>query len=142
MKHFENIVRLRGYLSSDPLVPTPEATISSSHIMLTLHVESSTRSKKTSPWVVTTLNLSIICSGPDFAGVTLDMQIGDYVEIEGEIIIFDSDHPITVRGKVFPKVRNLMGIRAVLVRKLDLSAGIAGEVEDGSRRPASFCGEA
>ncbi len=65
MELFDNTVKLRGYLSSDPEVPTPERSVSDSHMLLILSFESGSDNKQTGAWVVRSLNVSVICSGPD-----------------------------------------------------------------------------
>ena len=121
MNLFENLVKLRGYLNGDPEVPAPDADIHSSHMLLILTVESGRADKETGAWMTRTLEIGVICAGPDFAGVTPDMQEGDYLEVEGEIDVLAADNLFMVRGEHIAAVTTQTAIRALRVRKLSSS---------------------
>jgi hypothetical protein len=120
MELFENTVKLRGYLTSDPEVPTPEASVSDSHMLLILTLESGRENRQTGAWVVRTLNISVVCSGPDFAGITPDMQEGDYIEVDAEVDVLESNRPVVVGGERSVVIKEFQVIRALRVRKLEL----------------------
>ncbi len=122
MNLFENSAKLRGYLSGDPEVPSPDVDITSSHMLLILTVESGRADKETGAWITRVLEIGIICDGPDFAGVTPDMQEDDYLEIEGEIDVLAANNLFLVRGEHIAAVTTQIVIRAVRVRKLSSPA--------------------
>lgn len=129
MSLFENTVKLRGYLNNDPEVPSPEASVSDSHILLILTVESGSENQQTGAMDVRTLNISIVCSGPDFAGVTPDMQEGDYIEIDAEVDVLQSNRPVVAGGDRSVVIKEFQIIRALRIRKLELSSA---EVDEGA----------
>jgi hypothetical protein len=122
MNLFENSVKLRGYLSGDPEVPTPDADIHSSHMLLILTVESGRADKDTGAWITRALEIGVVCAGPDFAGVTPDMQADDYLEVEGEIDVLAADNLFLARDEHIAAVTTQTVIRAVRVRKLSSPA--------------------
>jgi len=130
MKLFENTVRLRGYLSSDPVVPSPDASVNDSHMLLTLLIESGKEDEDTGALVVKTLDINIVCSGPDFAGVTADMHELDYVEIDAEVDVLESNRPVVVGGDRSVVIKEFQVIRALRVRKLEFPQRGVDEGDD------------
>jgi len=123
MDLFENSLKLRGVLGSDAEVSSTEEIDDDSYAVLTLDIESGRRKKHTDEWVVRILRLRIVCPGPDLYCAVRDMKRGDYIQVEGEIDVFDEDRLILSDGKRLTAKRQVYGLRALQVRKLQFIQG-------------------
>ncbi len=131
MNLLENAIKLRGRISSDPVVSEVATIVNGSHTLLELSVEDSGLNRQNGAWGIRMVELTIVCPGPDFAGVTPDMRKGDYIQVVGELDVLSSVEPIVVKGNLLPAVKALLVIRALRVRGLECAASDAGQGENG-----------
>ncbi len=118
-------VKLRGNLGRDAEVSI-SGTANDDCVVLALLIESITSDKPTGLQIARTLQVPVVCSGPDFCGVHSGMKEGDSIEVEGELRLCEEDGPVVWSRK--PRVMRIGGpkIRASHVRSLDGSAHSAG----------------
>jgi hypothetical protein len=86
MHLFENTVKLRGFLGKDAEVPS-EGITDDSYAVLTLCVESGVWWRPSNEWISRTAWYRVICPGPYFCGFTRGMKQGDYIEVDGWLVI-------------------------------------------------------
>lgn len=114
-------VILRGYLGRDAEVPTREVSAGSC-VVLALLIESATLDKPTGLRITRTMQIPVVCPGPDYCGVNSDMKEGDSLEIEGELRLCEDDGPVVWSRE--PRVMRIAGpkIRATRVRRTNTRA--------------------
>ena len=131
MTLFENAVKLRGFLVKDAEVPTSDRTEVDSFAVLLLATMSGTWDIATNEWIPHTACHRVVCPGPYFCGFTRGMKHGDYVEVEGELHVFDYDRPVIVEGEHFTAKRYVCEVRAIQVRRLERPLTVVDTSEDG-----------
>jgi hypothetical protein len=84
---FENTLKLRGFLGKDAEVPPSEGITDDAYAVLALCVESGVWWRPSNEWISRTAWYRVICPGPYFCGFTRGMKQGDYIEVEGVLVI-------------------------------------------------------
>ena len=87
MQLFENTVKLRGFLGKDAEVPSSEGITDNARAVLTLCMDIGVWWRPSNEWISRTRWYRVICPGPYFCGFTRGMKQGEYLEIEGQLII-------------------------------------------------------
>ncbi len=87
MTLFENTLKLRGFLGRTAEVPTSEGITEDAYAVLTLCVESGVWWRPANEWISRTAWYRIICPGPFFCGFTRGMKQGEYIEVDGHLVI-------------------------------------------------------
>jgi hypothetical protein len=91
---FRKAVTLRGALGRDAEAPTSEAISDEPCIVLALLIEFISSDKPTGLRMARTLQVPVVCSGPDFCGADQDMKERDLIEVEGELRLCEEDGPV------------------------------------------------
>ncbi len=119
---FRKPVRLRGFLGRDAEVPTPVNASTHSCVVLALLIQSVTWNNHTGLQIARDLQIPVVCTGPDFCGVSSDMKEGDHIEVEGEMRLCEEDGPVVWERE--PRVMRVGGIKVCAdhVRKIDHAA--------------------
>ena len=87
MNLFENTIKLRGFLGKDAEVPSSEGITEDAYAVLTLCVESGMWWRPANEWISRTAWYRVICQGAFFCGFTRGMKQGDFIEIDGHLVI-------------------------------------------------------
>lgn len=112
-------VTLRGFLGRDVEVPAPQTDDDHACVVLSLLLRPITVDGPTGLQTSRATQFPVVCSRPDFCGVSRDMKEGDYVEAEGELRLCEEDGPVVWSRD--PRVMRVGGIkvRAARVCRLD-----------------------
>ncbi|WP_353071982.1 hypothetical protein [Tunturiibacter gelidiferens] len=119
MTLFENTVKLRGFLVKDSASPPSDGVTDDAFAVLFLATMSGTWNIAYSEWIPRTTCHRIVCPGPYFCGFTRGMKRGEYVEVEGELYVYDYERPVVVEGERFTAERFRCEVRALQVRRLE-----------------------
>jgi hypothetical protein len=85
-------------LVKDAEVPAANMEMDSFAVLL-LATMSGTWNIGFSEWIPRTTCRRVVCPGPYFCGFTRDMKRGDYLEIKGELYVYDYERPVVVEGE-------------------------------------------
>lgn len=119
MNHFENIVKLRGFVGADVQSPSSDDLTEESFVVLTLCLESGVWWRPRNEWISETGWFRIVCPGPYFCGFLRGMTQGSYVEVEAYLHIH---HYADLRHN-----NPVYEVRAITIHRLELPA--AGVIE-------------
>jgi hypothetical protein len=87
MQIFENLVKIRGFLGKDAEVPSSDHIAEDARAVLTLCMDIGVWWRPSNEWISRTSWYRVICPGPYFCGFTRGMKQGEYLEIEGQLVI-------------------------------------------------------
>lgn len=87
MNLFQNRVFLRGFLGKDAEVPSSTGITDEAYAVLTLCVESGMWWRPANEWISRTAWYRIVAPGPYFCGLTRGMKQGEYLEVDGHLVI-------------------------------------------------------
>jgi len=87
MQLFESNVKLRGFLGKNAEAPSSDGITDDAYAVLTLCVESGVWWRPANEWISRTAWYRVVCPGPFFCGFTRGMKQGDYLEIDGHLVI-------------------------------------------------------
>ena len=120
MTLFENTLKLRGFLGKDAEVPSSDGITEDAYAVLTLCVESGVWWRPANEWISRTAWYRIICPGPFFCGFTRGMKQGEYIGVDGHLLIH---HYSSLRF-----TDPVYEVHAIHIRRLEIPA--AGVVEN------------
>jgi hypothetical protein len=130
MTLFENTVKLRGFLVKDSASPPSDGITEDAFAVLFLATMSGTWNIASSEWIPHTICHRIVCPGPYFCGFTRGMRRGEYLEVEGELYVYDYERPVVVEGERFTAERFTCEVRALQVRRLERPPMLVDTGED------------
>lgn len=131
MQLFENLVKLRGFLSADAEAPSSDHIQSDSFAVLLLATVSGVWDLGSNEWHPRTDWHRVICPGPFFCGLVRGMKRGDYLEVEGELRAHEQDRTVVVAGERFPMKHGTYAVHAIRIARLDRPDALVDFGEDG-----------
>jgi hypothetical protein len=84
---FLNTVTLRGFLGRDAEAPSSDGITDDAFAVLTLCVESGVWWRPSNEWLSKTAWFRVVCPVPFFCGFTRGMKQGEYIEVDGQLVI-------------------------------------------------------
>jgi hypothetical protein len=130
---FTNTVTLRGFLGSNAEVPPSDGITEDAYALFALVTVSGTWDIATNEWTPRIDWHQIICPGPFFCGLTRGMRRGDYLEVEGELRVFEQDRTIVVVvGKRYPKKHTIYAIHVIRIHRLERPLVVVDTGDDDS----------
>ncbi len=120
MTLFENTLTLRGFLGKDAEVPSSEGITEDACAVLTLCVESGMWWRPANEWISRTAWYRIVCPGPFLCGFTRGMKQGEYIELDGHLLIHHYGS-VNFTNPVYE-------VHAIHIRRLEIP--LAGVIEN------------